>query len=213
MKFDDESSTVVSLVANRDLSLHGSPRRRQRVAILHRDEQLRLEEKNGDGSQQRERGISDSALASNWMRRTGWETTFAGADRNLLAALCERPVDNGHRLRLGRYGQRELYSSADDERQLVLIGQAVDQFFNRCEDTVRHTDVSTRCWLRSQTHDRPYKSPFELPGRESTRLQYRSFWKRLLWVYLRLYRIDDALRNEFLKVRLSNKQRAAIKQL
>ena len=81
------------------------------------------------------------------MRRTGWETTFAGADRNLLATLCKRPVDNGHRLRLGRYGQREIYSSAGDERQLVLVGQAVDQFFHRCEDTVRHTDVSTRCWL------------------------------------------------------------------
>jgi hypothetical protein len=35
----------------------------------------------------------------------------------------------------------------------------------------------------------------------------------MLWVYLRLYRIDNTLRDEFLKVRLSNKQRAAIKQL
>jgi hypothetical protein len=44
-------------------------------------------------------------------------------------------------------------------------------------------------------------------------MRYRSFWKGMLWVNLRLYRIDDALRDEFLRVKLSDKQRAAIKQL
>jgi hypothetical protein len=168
----------VSLAVNGESSLiNCSPRRLKRVAILHREEQLRLAEKNGVGLQQTDTGASDVTLTSNWIRRTGWTTTFAGADRNLLAALGERPVENGRRLRLGRYGQRELYSSADDERQLFLIGQAVDHFFSRCEDTLRHTDVSTRCWLRSQTRGRPYKSPFELPRRESTRCGIAAFGK------------------------------------
>lgn len=44
------------------------------------------------------------------------------------------------------------------------LGRVLD----RCADTVKHTDVSIRCWLRSQYVDRPYKAPFELVGRDST---------------------------------------------
>jgi hypothetical protein len=44
----------------------------------------------------------------------------------------------------------ENLTSAEDEQRLVLIGIAIDRFFDRCEDTVLHTDHSLLCWLGSQ---------------------------------------------------------------
>jgi hypothetical protein len=82
------------------------------------------------------------------MRRTGWATTFA-ADRYLLSMLDQFPVMNGRGLELGSYGSTIVYSNAKDERCLVAIGEAVDRFFDKCEDTVKHTSRYIRCWLRS----------------------------------------------------------------
>jgi hypothetical protein len=45
--------------------------------------------------------------------------------------------------------------------------------------TLRHTDVSMRCWLRSQYVDRPYKAPFELVGRKSTSHSYQRLMKKM----------------------------------
>jgi hypothetical protein len=145
------------------------------------------------------------------MRRTGWATTFAGADRRLLSLLIQNPAVDGHRLALGRYGTRVLYSSADDERRIVAIAGAVDRFFDRCEDTVRNTEHSIRCWLRSQIPGRSYKAPFEIPGRKQTITQYRTWWKRMMFTLFRLYRLEDAARDEFLRVQLSDKQREALR--
>ena len=83
------------------------------------------------------------------MRRTGWATTFAHADRRLLSILDQTPVRDSHYLELGSYGGEELYSSIEDKRGLTIVGRAVDRFFERCEDTARYTDHSIRCWLRS----------------------------------------------------------------
>ena len=60
-------------------------------------------------------GINDLALTSNWMHRTRWATTFAGADRLLLVLLTDRPAASGHQLSLGRYGITEMYSSVGVE--------------------------------------------------------------------------------------------------
>lgn len=113
-------------------------------------------------------GIDDLALTSNRMRRTAWAETYKGIDRRWLLAVRGRPAAEGCNLYLGVRGARELYSSSEDERKLATFGRAVDRFFDRCEDTVRHTDHSVRCWLRGQVVGRPYKAPFQLPSRKST---------------------------------------------
>ncbi|KAF2092347.1 hypothetical protein NA57DRAFT_8593, partial [Rhizodiscina lignyota] len=128
-----------------------------------------------------------------WMRRTGWADTFAGADRYLLRRLTDPPTPHGYSLLLSRPGTDEICSSAEDEQALAVIGRAVDCFFDRCEDTARNTGHSARCWLRSQVSGRPYKAPFELPARESTRRRYRGLWKRLVYFLARLYRLDSGV--------------------
>lgn len=127
--------------------LDRSPRRRQQVYAIHAEEKQRLRERARNQSTT-DTGIDDLALTSNWMRRTGrtgWADTLVGMDRRLLQALSQSPAWNKRRLELGQYGAEMLYSAADDERRLSAIGRAVDHFFDRCEDTARHTDHSVRC--------------------------------------------------------------------
>ena len=94
-----------------------SPLRRQQVAAMHEEETRRLAERFTN-HKATDTGIDDLALTSNWIRRTGWASTFAGANRRLLQALSQSPARDGRRLQLGEYGARTLSSSADDERRL-----------------------------------------------------------------------------------------------
>lgn len=80
-------------------------------------------------------------------------------------------------------------SSAADEQKLTEMLAAVDRLFDRCADTVRHTDVSVRRWLRSSLPNRPYKFPFELVTTARTEKIYRAEMKRFLCFWLRLSRL------------------------
>jgi hypothetical protein len=125
-------------------SLEDSPRRRRRVNALHEQEEERLTTQDGRVACDDTR-IDDLASTSNWMRRTKWAETYRGVDRRLLLKLRQAPARDGHKLYLGRYGLEEVYSSESHERQLVAFDRAVDRFFGRCEDTIRHTDHSVLC--------------------------------------------------------------------
>jgi hypothetical protein len=95
------------------------------------------------------------AFDTNWMRRTGWAKTFADADRSFLMKLAQMPQVADHGLLLGTSNGTDLYSCKADEQRLVLMVAALGRVFDQCADTVRHTDVSMRRWLRSQWVDRP----------------------------------------------------------
>ncbi|KAJ8610561.1 hypothetical protein MRB53_038466 [Persea americana] len=134
------------------------------VASLRRDEEQRwssLQSRRQNDDAAGEDPVDDSARITNWMRRTGWLTTFERADRDLLMMLRQPPSAEGHPFCLRHSADSELLtSSVDDERRLRSIGGAIDRFLDRVEDTVRHTDQSIRCWLRSQVAGRPFKAPF-----------------------------------------------------
>ena len=138
---------------------------------------------------------------------------FEGADRSLLLRLRESQATEGHRLSLGFYGTQELVSCNEHERQIANIGKAVDRFFERCEDTARHTHNSVRCWLRGQILGRTYRAPFDLPGRHSTTAIHRGVCKSMIYVSVRLYRLDPLLCSEYLRARLSQTQERAIQEL
>lgn len=93
-------------------------------------------------------GSADMALTTNWMRRTGWSEMFADANRKLLVELTQPPYNAEVDLCLGVYGATKLFSRREDEERLIRIVAALDRVFDCCEDTVRHTDISMRCWLR-----------------------------------------------------------------
>ena len=135
---------------------------------------------------------------------------FAGEDHALLVALSALPSRAGEDLYLGTYGAVELYSPHDDEARLMRMRAAIDRAFDRCEDTVRHTDVALHFWLRSDNPDRPCKrAPFRLVGRESTTVAYRRLMERCVCFWMRFWRLLDAYGPVF-KRSLSEGQRDAI---
>ena len=123
------------------VDINDSPRRRRRVPELHEDQQRRIAI-NEQSRSTTNLETDDLALISNWMRRINKATTFAGADRLLLLMLTDRLAPSEHRLPLDNYGTTEMCSSANDERRLTIVDDAIDHFFNRCEDIARHIDLS-----------------------------------------------------------------------
>lgn len=106
------------------------------------------------------------------MRRTRWEETYKGLDRQLLWGLIVPPSSTGQTLIIDHDGAARLTSNAKDEGKLLIIGRAIDRFLSRYEDTARHTNHSVRCWLRSQIPGRPYKAAFKLPTQRITTQRY-----------------------------------------
>jgi hypothetical protein len=163
-----------------------SPRKKRKLSEIHLAETERVA--------QRHRSLRDGTPIdplhlSNWMRRTGWTQMFSGVDRRILLQLAQPPVLHSERLSLRDGGPRSIVYSLADERKLAKIGAAIDRFFDRCEDTVRHTDHSLLCWLRSQYLGKTYKAPFELAGRKATQTRYRSLWKKMIFFCVRAYAV------------------------
>jgi hypothetical protein len=148
-------------------------------------------------------GAYDESFIGNWMRRTDWAVMFSGVNRRLLVRLTEAPAIHGSALMYGIHDGIYLQSCAKDEQRIRMIGIAMDQFFESCEDTVRHTGHSIRCWLRSHLADRPYKAPFQLPFRPGTRSRYRGLWRRFLYFCFRLYRLGATVRRTILRYELT----------
>ncbi|KAF9773994.1 hypothetical protein IL306_008078, partial [Fusarium sp. DS 682] len=62
---------------------------------------------------------ASSALQTNWLRRTGWETTFRDAHRDILVHLTELPHGTANQaLPLGVVEGEAIFSLARDERKL-----------------------------------------------------------------------------------------------
>jgi hypothetical protein len=182
------------------------------LTALHERELLRF--RNEERRQQGEGSlVSNLALTSNWIRRTGWLETFSGVDRRLLSRLGSAPARGGFPLLFADDVTSRTLSSIEDESKLSDLGKAADHFFDRCEDTARNTNHSIRCWLRSHVQGRPYKAAFQLPGRCTTRKRYTWLWKSLIHFVLRLWRLDDAVREKTLGLRLSSKQSKAIEEI
>ena len=76
-----------------DSQLQDSIPRLFRLEALHRNERDHLIARYKASAT--DTGNTDMALNTNWMRRTGWAQTFAGADRKLVVKLAQTPqVEN-----------------------------------------------------------------------------------------------------------------------
>ncbi|KFG84159.1 RecQ helicase TLH3 [Metarhizium anisopliae] len=152
-------------------------------------------------------------LVSNWMRRTGWEAIFANTNQRLLITLYQTPmkVDGPYYLRA--YDGKPIKSPASDEARLRVILHALDRLFNRCADTVTHTDTVIRRWVRGRFADRPYKAPFQLVAHERSERQYRRLLKRCLCMWLRLWRIPRSTAKALTKRTITYKQGQALQKL
>jgi hypothetical protein len=121
-----------------------SPRQMRRLEALHEEERKRMKQ-DKEGYDVLDTGAYDESFVGNWMRRTDWAAMFSGVNRRLLVRLTEAPAIHGSALVYGVHDGIHLQSCAEDEQRIRMIGIAMDQFFERCEDTVCHTGHSIRC--------------------------------------------------------------------
>ncbi|KAJ4152226.1 hypothetical protein NW765_017735 [Fusarium oxysporum] len=115
---------------------------------LFTEEHARLESQQSGGQRYCSKETpASSALQTNWLRRTGWETTFRDAHRDILVRLAALPHYTANRpLPLGVVEGEEIFSLARDERKLVFMMAALDRLLDQCGETVRKTDVCF--WVR-----------------------------------------------------------------
>uniref|UniRef100_A0A0D2XRM9 Uncharacterized protein n=1 Tax=Fusarium oxysporum (strain Fo5176) TaxID=660025 RepID=A0A0D2XRM9_FUSOF len=158
-------------------------------------------------------GVPKKELLTNWMRRTRWDETLGQGRRDILVTLSELPLIHSQPLWLGVHNGQELYSSVKNECKLVSIVAALDRLFDRCEETVRYTDVSVRRWLRGRFPDRPYKAPFELVMRPTSERQYRNEFKRCACFWFRVLGLSPSMARSILGQELSQRQREMLEQL
>jgi hypothetical protein len=147
------------------------------------------------------------------MQRNGWAETFAGADQKLLVQLAQIPRATEKDLALRVYNSVPMHSRREDKSKLCHLVTALDQVFDQCEDTVRHTDVSIQCLLRSSYPDRTYKAPFELVGHKATTEGYRRQFKKALCFCVRFWRLDTAARQDLLRRSLTDAQSQSLKEM
>lgn len=177
-----------------------SPRRKRRLSQI-RKEEVECVARRQHSMEAGDR--EDPLLSSNWMRRTGWTKLFPGTNRSILVALSRPPTARADGFDVGSMHGEEIVFSAADERKLATVSVTTDRFLDRCEETLRHTDHSLRCCLRSHYPGRSYKSPFELHGRDSTRARYRSLWKRMVYFCIRIHLLGVGVHKDALHLPFS----------
>ena len=156
---------------------------------------------------------SSPNMLTNWMRRTGWERIFAHADCVALSTAATLPFAVGLGLEIIEYQGLPLRSSIDDEQRLQGMMAAVDRMFDRCHQTVEHTDTAIRRWLRGRFPEQPFKAPFELVAHERSEKQYRRLFKRCICMWLRLWRLPTRAAKKTLGRPISRSQSAALAML
>lgn len=150
------------------------------------------------------------------MDRTGWKKLFNGENRALLVALAQLPDTYDCRnLSLGCYKGREIHSPAQDKMRLSYMLFALDEALKRCKNTVKHTSIFIRCWLRSFFPDRPYKAPFMLTGRPFSERKYLGLLKKCVCFWVRFWRLKEhTCKGEgYLRRSLNHQQQQALKRL
>jgi hypothetical protein len=137
--------------------------------------------------------VPEPAMMTNWIRRTGWEEMLRNARRDFLITLAELPAPRENSYILTIHNGEPIVSSREDKRQLVNIMAAINRLFDRCNNTVRHTDNSLRRWIRGRFPDLPYKAPFELVTTSSSEQKYRRQIKRCVCFWLRFWKLPSAI--------------------
>ncbi|KAG4277085.1 hypothetical protein FPRO04_14179 [Fusarium proliferatum] len=216
---DIQRSWIVTITDNQQSLQKGADRFLQPVpdAINEFAQKLVMEERGRLDDQQYSPSFNGTLgkkeLLTNWMRRTSWDETLSQARRDMLLTLSEVPLTTGQPFWIGIHDGEQIRSSVKDEYKLAIIVQALDRLLDRCADTVMHTDVSVRRWLRGRFPDRPYKAPFELVMRSASESQYRKEFKRCLCFWLRVLQLPKSVVPSIIGRGLSESQREMLEQL
>lgn len=131
---------------------------------------------------------------SDWLRGCEWPRWFAHRPLSLIVAMSQLPAaDPRTDLFLGCRHGVDYFSEAGAEQTLRRLLTATTLVFTRCEDTLKSTPRTLRCWLRSWSSlYLPY--PFEMVKQDSTRRRYYRYFQQFLCYVFRVWTIARRLK-------------------
>ncbi|RSL44777.1 hypothetical protein CEP54_014543 [Fusarium duplospermum] len=100
-------------------------------------------------------------------------------------------------------GDPDIVSPIEEEQKILCILSAVDVMLDRCQLTAQNTNRVLLCWLASSRLDVYQPKPFALTIEETTQKRYRGLWKRFITFILRSYLLSDPIREQGVKIYLS----------
>ncbi|KAM6508116.1 hypothetical protein FALCPG4_018004 [Fusarium falciforme] len=110
-------------------------------------------------------------------------------------------------------GDPDIVSPRKDEQKILCFLGAIEMMLDRCQLTARNTNRVLLCWLASSKLDIYQPKPFALTIEETTQKRYRVLWKRFIAFILRAYLMSDLVREQEVKICLSQGVASKVKGL
>ncbi|KAI5456177.1 hypothetical protein BGZ63DRAFT_367553, partial [Mariannaea sp. PMI_226] len=170
--------------------------------ILHaqeiaEDKRIRLSELRVQQEGQEHSCPKDSETTP-WLKHTEWPQRFCNRPLDIITASTRLPVRGTYiykeDLVLGKWRGELLRSTAASEARMRVLIHAVDDMFNRAEDTLACTPYQSRCWLTSYQQRVFRHRP--LPR------GYKSKWKKFIYYIFRAFEMSPLLRRDIHNVPL-----------
>ena len=126
-----------------------------------------------------------------WLRTSEWPRWFQNRPLHVIVAASSTPSIQDLPLSLGSWAGEELISPAVQEAVLRKLVGVTDYVLQRCEETLRSTPRSLRCWIKSSTTN-VFPRPFEELQRESSRQKYYRTCRRFVCYVFRSHLVTRA---------------------
>ncbi|KAH6689940.1 hypothetical protein BKA61DRAFT_742747 [Leptodontidium sp. MPI-SDFR-AT-0119] len=152
------------------------------------EEQRLVDEEVGSAEQTLELEHDEN---TEWLRTSEWPRWFQNRPLHIIAAASATPSIQDLPLSLGSWAGEELVSPAVQEAVLRKLVGVTDHVLQRCEETLRSTPRSLRCWIKSSTTD-VFPRPFEELQRESSRQKYHRTCRRFVCYVFRVHLVTRA---------------------
>ncbi|KAH6972651.1 hypothetical protein EDB80DRAFT_596203 [Ilyonectria destructans] len=152
-----------------------------------------------------EHSCTEDSETTPWLKHTGWPQRFCNRPLDIITASARLPVRGPNTYKedlvLGRWRGELLRSTAASEARMRVLMHAVDDMFDRAEDTLTCTPYQSRCWLTSYQQGMFRHRPLRVMSAATAR-GYKSKWKKFICYIFRAFEMSPSLRRDIHNVPL-----------
>ena len=163
-----------------------------------------------------EQSCTEDSETTPWLKHTGWPQRFWNRPLDVITASAKLPVRGTSAyeedLVLGRWKGELLYSTGASENRMRVLMRAVDDMFDRAENTLESTPYQSRCWLTSYRQGMFRHRPLRIMSAATAR-GYKSKWKKFICYIFRAFDLDPSLRREIHSVPLGSDDKQMMREV
>ncbi|KAH6959556.1 hypothetical protein BKA56DRAFT_561907, partial [Ilyonectria sp. MPI-CAGE-AT-0026] len=152
-----------------------------------------------------EHSCTEDSETTPWLKHTGWPQRFCNRPLDIITASARLPIRGPNTYKedlvLGRWKGELLRSPAASEARMRVLMHAVDDMFDRAEDTLASTPYQSRCWLTSYQQAMFRHRPLRAMSAATAR-GYKSKWKKFICYIFRAFEMSPSLRRDIHNVPL-----------